>query len=153
MRYLPIGLDVQGRNCIVVGGGRVGTRKVLNLLRAGAAVTLVCPAASDEVAALAAGGKISWLKRAAQEGDLKGHFFAVIASDDEDLNARLVRAARNQGILVCDASSAARTEVIFGALHQSSGTTLAVFTDGKDPTLARETRDRIADLEHKWGEK
>ena len=35
MKYLPIGLDVRGRICIVVGGGRIGTRKAMNLLGAG----------------------------------------------------------------------------------------------------------------------
>jgi len=153
MRYLPIGLDVRGRICIVVGGGRIGTRKAINLLKAGAAVTLVSPEAGGEVAALAEAGEITWLKKAAQEGDLEGSFLAVIASDSEELNAQLVGSAKDRGILVCDASSAERTEVIFGALHHGHDTTVAVFTDGRDPSLARKTRDRIAELEHKWGEK
>lgn len=153
MRYLPIGLDVRGRICIVVGGGRIGTRKAINLLRAGAAVTLVSPSVSEELAALAEAGEITWLKKAAQEGDLEGSFLAVIASDSEELNTELFGAAKDRGILVCDASSADRTEMIFGALHQGSGTTLAVFTDGQDPSLARKTRDRIAGLEQEWGKK
>jgi precorrin-2 dehydrogenase/sirohydrochlorin ferrochelatase len=153
MRYLPIGLDVRGRICIVVGGGRIGTRKAITLLKAGAAVTLVSPSVSNEVAALAEAGKITWLKKAAQVDDLEGSFLAVIASDSEEINAKLVGSAKDRGILVCDASSAERTEVIFGALHHGSETTVAVFTDGRDPSLARKTRDRLADLENKWGEK
>ena len=43
MKYLPVGLDVRGRICIVVGGGHIGTRKAVNLLRAGAEVTVVSP--------------------------------------------------------------------------------------------------------------
>jgi precorrin-2 dehydrogenase/sirohydrochlorin ferrochelatase len=153
MRYLPIGLDVRGRICIVVGGGRIGTRKAINLLGAGAAVTVVSPVATEAVAALASTGELRWRKRPAQEGDLEGAFLAVIASDNEELNARLVRSAKNGGVLVCDASSADRTEVIFGALHHGSDTTLAVFTDGQDPSLARKIRDRIAELEPTWGKK
>jgi siroheme synthase (precorrin-2 oxidase/ferrochelatase) len=56
-------------------------------------------------------------------------------------------------VLVCDASSASRSEVIFGALHHGAGVTLAVFTDGRDPSLARNTRDRIATLREEWEEK
>ena len=59
-KYLPVGLDVRGRVCIVVGGGAVGTRKVLNLTRAGAAVTVIAPVASAEVVNLAESGQISW---------------------------------------------------------------------------------------------
>jgi len=69
------------------------------------------------------------------------------------LNASLVEAAGRRGVLVCDASSAERSQVIFGALHQGDGFTVAVFTDGRDPSLARNTRDRIRALEEEWGDR
>jgi siroheme synthase (precorrin-2 oxidase/ferrochelatase) len=53
MRYLPIGLDLRGRICIVVGGGQIGTRKATNLLRAGADVTVVSPEATEDLVNLA----------------------------------------------------------------------------------------------------
>ena len=53
-------------------------------------------------------------------------------------------AAKERGVLTCDASSAERSEFIFGALHRGNGLAVAVFTDGADPSLARNTRDRIA---------
>jgi siroheme synthase-like protein len=153
MKYLPIGLNLRDRRCVVVGGGPVGTRKVTTLLAAGADVTIVAPLASDEVAGLAAGGRLRWLKREYQEGDLDGAFLAVATTDDDALNARLVRAAAEQGVLACDASSAPRSQVIFGALHFGEGITLAVFTDGEDPSLARRTRDRIVELAEEWEER
>jgi len=153
MMYLPVGLDLNGRICVVVGGGRIGTRKATNLLRAGATVTVVSPEATDEVALLAVESQLTWQKDGYRDGDLDGAFLAVAATDDEALNARLVQDAKDRGILVCDASSASRSEVIFGALHRSGGVTLAVFSDGRDPPLARRTRDRIAALGEEWEEK
>jgi siroheme synthase-like protein len=84
---------------------------------------------------------------------LDGAFLAIAATDDEATNTRLVQDARAQGVLVCDASDASRSEVIFGALHHGEGVTVAVFTDGQDPSLARKTRDRIAALGGDWEEK
>ena len=153
MKYLPLGLDVRARTCIVVGGGQVGTRKATTLLRAGATVTVISPEATEEVAGLARTGQLHWRKEEYRGSDLDGSFLAVAATDDETLNTRLVEDAKEQGVLVCDASSASRSDVIFGALHQSDGVTLAVFTDGRDPSLARKTRDRIADLNEEWEEK
>jgi siroheme synthase-like protein len=150
MKFLPIGLDVRDRICIVVGAGSVGTRKVKNLLTAGAAVTVVSPDATDTVVRLAEEDRVQFKKRPFREKDLAGAFLIVIATDDQELNARLARLATNQGILVCDASSAGRSQVIFGAVHQAANTTLAVFTDGEDPRRARKTRDRIAALETEW---
>ncbi len=44
LRFLPVGLDVRGQRCLVVGGGGVGTRKALTLARVGADVTVIAPA-------------------------------------------------------------------------------------------------------------
>jgi siroheme synthase (precorrin-2 oxidase/ferrochelatase) len=73
-------------------------------------------------------------------------FLAVAATDEDDRNAAVVQAAVRNGALACDASSAERSQVIFGALLQSEDVTIAVFTDGRDPALARRTRDQITDL-------
>jgi siroheme synthase-like protein len=153
MRYLPIGLDLRGRICIVVGGGQIGTRKATNLLRAGADVTVVSPEATEDLVQLAQEKRLVWLKDAYKGVVLDGAFLAVAATDDEVTNTRLVQDARAQGVLVCDASDASRSEVIFGALHHGEGVTVAVFTDGQDPSLARKTRDRIAALGGDWEEK
>jgi len=146
LRYLPVGLDVQGRNCIVVGGGNVGTRKVHTLVRAGAVVLVVSPSVTDELAAEIEAGRARWVKDSFQESHLGDAFLAVAATDDKDLNATIIQAAAERGALVCDASSAERSQVIFGALHTTEDATIAVFTDGRDPSHARKTRDRIAEL-------
>ncbi|MFC1661623.1 NAD(P)-dependent oxidoreductase [Gemmatimonadota bacterium] len=144
MRFLPVALDVQDRRCVVVGGGGVGTRKVQNLLRAGAAVTVVSPGATEEISSLARDGAILWVREKFREAHLGGAFLAVAATDDPELNGFVVSSAKEQGVLVCDASSSRRSQVIFGALHRGDGTTVAVFSDGEAPARARGTRDRIA---------
>jgi siroheme synthase (precorrin-2 oxidase/ferrochelatase) len=70
----------------------------------------------------------------------------VASTNDEALNATIVQSAGQCGALVCDASSAGRSEVIFGALLERKDVTVAVFTDGRDPAQARRARDRIANL-------
>ena len=146
-RFLPVGLDVRGKACIVVGGGVVGTRKVFNLTRAGATVTVVAPVASREIADQAESGQIRWVQESFQSKCLAGAFLVVAATDDKALNASIVRGAIDVGALVCDASSADRSQVIFGALHRlADGVTVAVFTDGRDPAAARRARNRIAAL-------
>jgi siroheme synthase-like protein len=144
MRFLPIGLDVRGRTCLVVGGGTVGTRKVVNLLRAGATVVMASPQATQELERLAASGELRWIREPFRNDHLHGVFLAVAATDDDALNAQVAQEALRRGTLVCDASSAERSQVIFGALHRGDGFTVAVFTDGRDPSRAREIRDRIA---------
>ena len=144
LRFLPVGLDVRGRSCPVVGGGGVGTRKVLTLIRAGAAVTVVSPTVTGELAEQIEAGQAGWVKDTFREEHARGAYLVVAATDDETQNAEIVRHAAACGALVCDASSAERSQVIFGALLETGDATVAVFTDGRDPAQARRTRDRIA---------
>jgi len=143
MKYLPIGLRVRGKKCLVVGGGTIGTRKVETLLKAGAAVHLLSPDASEELKALAEAGRVTWIRETFDPGHLDGALLAVAATDDQDVNTRLVEAAGEAGVLVCDASSAARSEIIFGALYEGRGVIVGVFSDGEDPSRSRAFRDRI----------
>ena len=145
-QFLPVGLRVEGRNCVVIGGGKVGTRKVRTLLRAGAMVTVVSPAVSAELLGLIEAGRVAWLEDSFREEHLGDAFLAIAATNDQTANTAVVSLADRHGVLICDASSAERSEVIFGALLESDEVTVAVFTGGRDPALSRRTRDWIADL-------
>jgi siroheme synthase-like protein len=145
LRFLPVGLRVQGKNCLVVGGGAVGTRKALTLLRAGAVVTVLSRTVTRELAREIQGGRVRWWKDSFRDEHLAGVFLAVAATNDGAVNAAVVRACARHGALVCDASCAERCGVIFGALLEADRFTVAVFTGGRDPARARRTRDRIAD--------
>ncbi len=144
MRFLPVGLDIRDRKCLVVGAGAVGTRKARTLVSAGASVLVVSPEGTEEMEKMAASGALRWLREPFRPAHLDGVFLAVAATSDQKLNALLVERSRGRGALVCDASSSERTELIFGALHQEEGFMVAVFTDGRDPSMARRTRDRIS---------
>lgn len=146
LRFLPVGLDVRGKECLVVGGGSIGSRKATTLANAGAAVTVVSPAVTTELAEMVDAGRIRWLKAPFRREHMSHVWLAVAATDDEALNAAVVQAAAKSGALVCDASSAERSQVIFGALLESEDAIIAVFTGGRDPAHARRTRDRIAEL-------
>ena len=146
MRFLPVALDVRGKPCLVVGGGTIGTRKALTLRDAGALVTVVSPAVTDELAEQIGAGHVHWVRDSFRVEHLSGALLAVAATDDESGNAAVARAAAQHGALLCDASSAERSQVIFGALLEDGEATIAVFTGGRDPGHARRTRDRLADL-------
>ncbi len=146
MRFLPIGIEVSGRPCVVVGGGSVGTRKVRTLLRAGAAVTVVSPSVTAELADEIDGGRVRWLRETMRSEHLEGAYLVVMATDDPVINAAGAQIAGDLRALACDASSARDSKVIFGALLERDDLTIATFSDGRDPGRARRARDRISRL-------
>ena len=146
LHFLPVALDLRGRDCVIVGGGAVGTRKAKTLARSGARVTVIAPVVSEELQEMIAAGFVRWLEGPFQEPQVHGAMLAVAATNYPALNATIVAQARQAGVLACDASSAADSQVIFGALLEHDGAMIAVFTDGRDPAHARDTRDRLAVL-------
>lgn len=146
MRFLPLGIDVRSRRCVVVGGGGVGGRKAATLARAGADVTVVAPEITQELARRVGTGEVRWVEGPFAPEHVAGAFLVVMATGDEEVNAAGARLAAGEGALVCDASSARRSSAIFGALLEDEGVTVATFSDGRSPVHTKRKRDEIAAL-------
>lgn len=144
MRFLPVGLDLRDRHCVVVGGGTVGTRKVRKLLEVGARVTVISPAVTAEIRAEVDADRVRWIEGPFEPEHLNSACLVIVATDAPGVNERLAAVARDCSTLLCDATSGERSDVIFGAVHEEDGLTVATFTDGVDPARSKDARDRIA---------
>ena len=100
MRYFPTFFDLNGKPCLVVGGGAVGTRKAQTLLKCGATVRVVSREISQRLQTLAETLPLTLEKRDYEEGDLDGIFLVFGATDNEALNRRIAEDAERRGLLV-----------------------------------------------------
>ncbi len=75
-RFYMACLDLEGRACLVVGGGSVGLEKARGLLDCGAHVTVVAPQIEPELEAL----PVRWRRKAYDATDLDGQFLVVAAT-------------------------------------------------------------------------
>jgi len=149
MRYYPINLDIRNRNCLVVGGGLVGTRKVKTLLDCQARVTVVSPESTDKLDRLAACGSILMKQRPYEPSDLNGMFLVIGATDDEVLNRRIHSDAERKNMLCNIADRPAACNFILPAIVNRGDLVLAISTSGKSPAFAKSLRKR---LESEFGE-
>jgi hydroxymethylbilane synthase len=140
----PVALSLRGRRVIVVGGGAAAERNVRTLLDADAAVIIISPELSPQLAAWAAAGRIAWHARAYRSADLAGAALAFASSDDAAVDGQVVADARAAEILVNDASDAARSDFVTPATHRSGPLTVTV--DGGDlaPSFTTRIRDELA---------
>jgi precorrin-2 dehydrogenase/sirohydrochlorin ferrochelatase len=143
-----VNLAVEGRPAVVVGAGSVARRKVEGLLRAGASVTVVAPAACPEIEALATAGGIALRREAYERAHLAGAFLAIAATDDEAVNAQVAQDARSLGVLVNVVDRPALCTFTLTASLRRGDLILAVATGGRCPTLARAIRE---ELEARYG--
>lgn len=91
-RY-PAMLNLNGKRCAVIGGGKVALRKTRTLVAAGANITVIAPAADENLTALAAVGKIKLVLRGYVSGDVSDCFLVVAATDSAALNRQIAAEA------------------------------------------------------------
>jgi precorrin-2 dehydrogenase / sirohydrochlorin ferrochelatase len=149
MRYYPVNLDIKKKNCLVVGGGSVGTRKVKTLLGCGAKVTLVSPFATEKLEKMAENHKITWHKRSYEASDLDNAFLVIGATDDEALNTQISHDAEKQNKLCNIADRPEVCNFILPAIVQKDDLIIAISTSGQSPAFAKKLKK---ELEKQFGD-
>jgi precorrin-2 dehydrogenase/sirohydrochlorin ferrochelatase len=141
--YFPAFLDLRGRRCLVVGGGRIAERKVQGLLDCGARVIVVSPALVSGLAHLAAVGRIEHRARVFRKVDVRGCVLVIAATGVGAVDDAVAESARRHGALVNAVDRPARCDFIYGSVLRRGALQIAVSTGGRAPALAREIRRRL----------
>lgn len=137
----PVFLKLRGRRVLLVGGGTVATGKLRPLIEAGADVTVVAPAISDEIRA----SGVTFRVRPFEAADLDGAWF-VVAAATHDVNAQVARAAEMRRIFVNAVDDVENASVYLGGIVRKAGVTVAISTDGHAPALAGLMREALERL-------
>lgn len=149
MNYYPIFIDVRDQPCLVVGGGAVGTRKAATLLECGARITVVDPSPAKRLRQLAGPDQLRLIRRPYAASDLQDVVLVFAATDDNDLNRRIGRDARQRGLLCNVATHPEIGSFILPAVMRRGDLTVAISTQGGSPALAKRLRQQ---LEEQFGD-
>jgi len=136
----PVALLLEGRSCLVVGGGRVAHRKAVGLLDAGAVVTVVAPEVLPELEAL----RVRIERRRYLSGEVAGYHLCCTATGDRDVDGAVASDAAAAGVLVNAADDLENCSFILPAIRRWGPVSVAVSTDGASPALSVWLRDRLA---------
>jgi precorrin-2 dehydrogenase/sirohydrochlorin ferrochelatase len=142
-------LDLCGKKCVVIGGGKVAQRKVLSLLRCGAKVKVISPKCTDKLKKLQIEGKIELIKRPYTFGDIKGSFLAFIATDQEKVNKASLKEAKAEGAFVNVIDNPYECDFVVPSVIKRGDLQITVSTNGKSPMLSKKIRE---ELEETFGE-
>ncbi|RPI38563.1 MAG: bifunctional precorrin-2 dehydrogenase/sirohydrochlorin ferrochelatase [Nitrospiraceae bacterium] len=143
MNYYPAFLNLEGKKAVVIGGGKVAERKVLTLLRAGAKVTVVSPALTKRLLKEKEAKRIRHISRVYRQGDLKGCFLAIAATDSPEVNTKVAGDA--PGLLnVVDVPS--ECNFIAPSVVRRGPLVFAISTGGTSPAFAKTIRKEIEKL-------
>lgn len=143
----PLHLDLRDRRVLVVGAGTVATRRVLALLEASASIVVVAPTASPEICSLAADGRILWLERAFEPGDVAGAWLVHAATDRTEVNELIVAEARRREVWSVRADDAQASDAVTPAVGRQADITFSISTGdpGRSTALRNAVLGRLAD--------
>src|SRR5688572_26450056 len=131
-RYYVACLDLEGRSCLVVGGGQVALEKVRGLLECGARVTAVAPRVTEELLEL----DVELVRRGYRDSDLVGRFLVVAATSTTSVNRRVHAEAETRSLPCNVVDVPELCSFILPAVLRRDPIAVAVSTGGASPALA-----------------
>lgn len=138
----PVLLRLQGRRCLVVGGGPVALGKVRGLLAVDAEVTVVAPEVVDDLAALPG---VTVERRPYRQGEAAGYRLVITATGDPAVDRQVFLDGEAAGVWVNSADDPENCAFTLPAVVRRGPITVAVSTGGHSPALSSWLRSRLAD--------
>lgn len=127
---LPLFLNLAGRRVVLVGGGRVATGKLQQLLAVGASVRVVAPDVSDEIVRTG----VPILERPFAPSDLDAAWL-VVAAATPSVNRQVAEAAEARRLFVNAVDDPANATAFLTGVVRRPGVTIAISTEGDAPAL------------------
>lgn len=143
MEFLPVFMRLKNNDCLVVGGGKVASRKAALLAKAGARVLVVAPSLCNELASMLADGRIDHAARVFEDKDVGGKALVIAATGNRAVNGRISQLARECHIPVNVVDQPELCSFIMPSIIDRSPVQVAVSTGGSSPVLARLLRARL----------
>ncbi len=148
---IPLYIEFEGKNVLVIGGGGVGTVRAKKFIEAGANVKVLSLDFSDELRKLEKEGKVKLIRGDAFNEKLLEDLIpksdlVVVAIPNLKINDIVWRIAKKHKTLVNLANDAERTEVVVPFEDEVEGIRFAVTTEGKSGIVARKVKEAFRKL-------
>lgn len=139
----PMFMKLDGRQCLVVGAGKVGEPKIESLLETGARIRVVALEATPQVREWARIGRIELSLRPYSRADLDAAFLAIVATSSRSLNERIYRDAQQRKVLCNVVDVPDLCDFFYPAVVRRGDLQIAVSTAGHSPSLAQKIRQQL----------
>jgi precorrin-2 dehydrogenase/sirohydrochlorin ferrochelatase len=144
---LIVDLNLRGKHAVVIGGGTEGVRKVKGLLGQECRVTVISNRVNGYLVRQASAGKIELVKASLRDASIldqyKDVFLVLAATNDKELNRKIVEKGRSMGAFVYAADDPPVSDFSYASIINIEGVVqIAISTSGKSPIMARKIRMR-----------
>ncbi len=147
MAYFPMFVDIAGKECLVVGGGKVAYRKIKTLLDFEALVHVVAIEPCTEVKDLALVNSSLFIEnRAFDPKDINNKMLVIAATNDSECNQSISKACKKNKILVNVVDSKKDSTFIVPSYLKEKNVVAAFSSGGNSPALVQYLKEKNAEL-------
>ena len=142
-----VDLNIKGKHAVVIGGGTEGIRKVRALLGQDCKITVISNRFNRFLMRQADLGRIELVKAKLRDANILDNyadaFLVLAATNDRDLNRKIIQRGRLLGAFVYAADDPAVSDFSYASIINIEGIVqVAISTSGKSPLMARKIRIR-----------
>lgn len=141
--YFPLFMDIQDRQIVVVGAGKIAARRVNTLLPFCDRITVIGPRVEPSLKELAQAGRITLWERAYRREDIYDAWMVLAATDNEALNDEIYSVAKCLGALVNVASNQSKCDFHFPGIVRKDPYVIGINAAGQDHSGTAALRKKI----------
>jgi len=143
-QLFPVFLKLNQLNTVLIGAGNIGLEKLTAIVGNSqqANVTVIARNFLPEIHLLASENKgVKIVQKSFTAADLDNAHLVIAATNDNELNESIVKAAHERNLLVNIADKPALCDFYLGSIVQKGDLKLAISTNGKSPTVAKRLKE------------
>lgn len=144
MSYLPLFIETTGKKCLIVGGGKVASRKLIPILKAKMKVTLISPEIIEEIELnFHKNNNLKIIKRKFEPEDIKGQFLIIVATNEKTTNQKIAKLSKDNNILVNMAEDSLSGNTLIPSVVDRDPIKIAVSSGAASPILTRLVKTKL----------
>ena len=146
-KFFPVSIDLNNKNILVIGAGKIALRKVETLMSYNCNILVITKDILEEkFLELEKSNKIKILKNQEfEEKFLENIFLVITATDNEILNKEISQLCMSKNILVNNVTSKDDMNVRFMSIYEKDDIQIAISANG-NPKKAVEIKNKIKDI-------
>ena len=146
-KFFPVSIDLNNKNVLVIGAGKIALRKIETLLNYNCNINVITKEILEEkFLELEKNNKIKIFKNQEfKEKFLENIFLVITATDNEILNKEISQLCMSKNILVNNVTSKDDMNVRFMSIYEKDDIEIAISANG-NPKKAVEIKNKIKDI-------
>ena len=144
MSYLPLFIDTAGKKCLIIGGGKVASRKLIPILKSNMSVVMISPKIIDEIINNSKDNKnFVHISRKFEKNDISDQFLVVAATNDKNTNLQIAKLAKKNNILVNMAEDSLSGNTLIPSVVDRDPIKIAISSGAASPILTRLIKTKL----------